>query len=231
MSEFDDSESTVEQPENEVQAVHEPLGKRVSRAAKRAAKRAASYVHVDKLPTAFWTITGVFSLINSVVLLVLLILLGKNLLPLINFINQDLVGGLYTSFVAMDNAHIQTTIPINMEVPAQFDLQLDTYTDVVLSEDVYIQGAVVNLSTGGLTIQSAPTNITLPKGTNLPVHLVLTVPVDEKIPVAMDVEVDIPIKDTQLHDPFVSLQETILPYYMMLYYMPDSLKEALQPQP
>ena len=186
------------------------------------------HVQMDNLPKAFWTITGVISLLTSAILLAILIGVGINIFGMISAINQGLVGELYTSFNDMDQAHILTTIPINAEVPAQFDLQLDTYTNVVLSEDVFIKGSNVSLSTGGLTISNAPTDITLPANTELPVHLILTVPVDEMIPVIMNVDVDIPINQTQLHEPFTKLQETIAPYYYFLYAMPDTMSDAIK---
>jgi len=165
----------------------------------------------------FWTISGAIALLIAVILLIIVAVLGFNAVKVANAVNQDLVGELYSSFVAMDQAHIKTTIPIESEVPAKFDLQLDTTTNVTLSEDVYIQSATVSLSTGGLTISNAPTNIILPAGSELPIHLVLTVPVDEMIPVVMDVEVDIPMAETELHAPFTNLQKTIQPYYMYLW--------------
>lgn len=165
----------------------------------------------------FWTISGAIALLIALILLVVVIVVGFNVVKVANAINQDLVGELYTSFVQMDQAHITTTIPIEAEVPAQFDLQLDTITSVTLSEDVFIDNANVSLSTGGLTITNAPTDIILPAGSELPIHLVLTVPVDEMIPVVMDVEVDIPMSQTELHEPFQNLQRTIQPYYMWLW--------------
>ncbi|NSW52876.1 MAG: hypothetical protein HPY85_10260 [Anaerolineae bacterium] len=187
-------------------------------------------VDVAALPRAFWTVSSVLALLTTSVLLAVLIGVAVNLFPLVNQLNQNLVGSLYNSFVDMDNARIQTTIPISAEVPAQFDLQLDTYTSVVLSEDVYIEGASVDLRTGGMVITGAPTDIKLPKDTELPVHLVLTVPVDEMIPVVMDVAVDIPVNETDLHQPFQNLQKTLLPYYIWMWSLPDNLGQALSGQ-
>lgn len=172
---------------------------------------------LQSMAPLFWTISGAIALLIAVILLIIVVVIGFNAVKIADAVNQDLVGQLYSSFVAMDQAHIKTTIPIESEVPAQFDLQLDTLTTVTLSEDVTISGATVSLSTGGLQITSAPTSIILPAGSELPIHLVLTVPVDEMIPVVMDVEVDIPMSQTELHDPFLNLQQTIQPYYMWLW--------------
>ena len=165
----------------------------------------------------FWSISGGIALLTALILLIVVIVVGVNAVKVTRALNDDLVASLHNSFVAMDEAHIKTTIPIEMEVPAQFELMLDTTTNVVLSEDTYISNATVSLNTGGLTINNAPTNIILPAGSELPIHLVLTVPVDEMIPVVMDVEVDIPMSETELHEPFTDLQKTIKPYYLWLW--------------
>jgi hypothetical protein len=185
------------------------------------------HIDVPALPRAFWTISSILTLVIVAILLAVMIGVGSNLFQMVNFLNQNLVGSLYSSFVEMVAAHIQTTIPISSEVPAQFDLQLDTLTTVVLSEDVTIKGATVDLKTGGMTITGAPTDIILPKGTNLPIRLVLTVPVDEMIPVEMEVNVDIPINETELHEPFQNLQKTLLPYYVWMWNLPDTFAQML----
>jgi hypothetical protein len=172
---------------------------------------------LSQLGPIFWTISGAIAMLIALIMLVAVIVIASNAMKVTAQINEHLVGNLYDSFVAMDEASIKTTIPINTEVPAKFDVLLDTITTVNLSEDVYITSATVSLTTGGLSITNAPTNIILPKGTELPIHLVLTVPVDEMIPVEMLVEVDIPLAETDLHEPFVKLQRTIQPYYMWLW--------------
>jgi hypothetical protein len=72
------------------------------------------------------------------------------------------------------------------------------------------------VKTGGMNITNALTTIVLPQGTILPVVLNLTVPVDKMVPVALTVEVDIPLDQTQLHEPFSGLQEVVKPFYCML---------------
>jgi hypothetical protein len=44
----------------------------------------------------------------------------------------------------------------------------------------------------------------------------LTVPVDTTVPVKLNVNVDIPMAQTQLHEPFSGLQEAVKPIYCML---------------
>ena len=142
-------------------------------------------------------------------------------------VRDQVLAGLYANFILMDQASIKTTIPVSASVPAKFNLPLETETTVILSQDVTIRGARVSLNTGGLTINNAPTDIVLPKGTRLPILLSLKVPVDQKIPVDLNVTVDIPLNQTELHTPFVGLQNVVAPYYHMLNSLPDSWSQIV----
>ena len=128
----------------------------------------------------------------------------------------DLLQGLYDNFEKMDQAHIETTILVKDEIPVQFTLGLNQETTVVLSQAVTIPGARVALTTGGLNIFNAPATVTLPAGTSLPIFLDLEVPVDEMIPVTLNVPVDIALSETDLHAPFVGLQEVVRPLYCLI---------------
>jgi len=123
---------------------------------------------------------------------------------------------LYENFEKMERANIQTNVVVNTTIPVKFDLLLDQQTNVILSQDVTITNAKVTVNTGGLNISQANTTIILPQGTVLPVNLSLTVPVDQQVPVTLNVPVDIPLRDTQLNDPFVGLQNVIKPLYCLL---------------
>jgi hypothetical protein len=88
---------------------------------------------------------------------------------------------------------------------------------VTLSRDVVINGALVTVNTGGLNINNARANIVLPAGTILPIFIQsLDVPVDKTVPAILDVNVDIPLNKTELHEPFVGLQKVVEPYYCLL---------------
>ena len=133
-----------------------------------------------------------------------------------------LLGGLYQNFVKMDAASIKTTIHVEKEIPVQFSLNVSGPSDVTLSRDVSISGALVTVNTGGLNINNARANIVLPAGTVLPIFIQnLVVPVDQKVMAVLDVPVDIPLNQTELHDPFVGLQKVVEPYYCLL--QPDTL--------
>jgi hypothetical protein len=180
---------------------------------------------------AFWTIASILSLTINVIVLIVLLAVLQNMRTLklgsALDIGNGLLGGLYTNFEKMDNAHITKTIPVNATIPVKFDLQLNQQTDVILSQDVTIRRALVTVNTGGLNITNALATIVLPEGTTLPVYLNLTVPVDKEVPVALDVAVDIPLAETQLHEPFSGLQEVVKPFYCMI--SPTALKLDGQP--
>lgn len=201
-----------------------PLGRKIPNPAYQSR---GTMLPDKKFGPAFWTVTSIISIIINGILLALLIGVGRQLFSLKNLIEDQLVSGLYENFVLMDQASIKTTIPVNAEVPAKFTLPLETDTVVVLQEDTYIQGASVSLNTGGLNISSAQTDIVLPAGTRLPIHLDIEVPVDQKIPVNLMVNVDIPLEKTELHTPFVGLQNVVYPYYGVLQKSPGSWQEAV----
>ena len=177
----------------------------------------------SRIGPIFWTIASVISLLVNIgtviVLIVLVQLLGgtKATLAFAQGQANGLLGGLYNNFVKMDAASIKTTIHVEKEIPVQFSLNVSGPTDVVLSRDVSISGALVTVNTGGLNINNARANIVLPAGTVLPVNIQnLVVPVDQKVLAVLDVPVNIPLSQTELHEPFVGLQKVIEPYYCLL---------------
>ncbi|MBI3243757.1 MAG: hypothetical protein HYZ49_15845 [Chloroflexi bacterium] len=175
-----------------------------------------------------------FSFVVNLILVVALVVLGLSLFEIKRAIAGPLIGGLHDNFVAMDQAHIETTIPVNTTIlvndtmPVVFDLPLNQNTNVTLSEDTLITGASVTINGGILQLSNAPTTIILPKGTVLPVTLNLTVPVSQTIPVALTVPVnipvavDIPLEQTELHQPFSSLRNLFAPYNDVVQQLPDS---------
>jgi hypothetical protein len=184
------------------------------------------YFWQGKIGPAFWTIGGIFSLTLNVILIIALILIGRELFSLKQVISDQLITGLANNFALMDQAVIATTVNVEDTIPVQFTLPVQTETKVVLTEDTFLQNANVSLSTGGLRITDAPTNIILRAGTELPVNLDILVPVDTTVPVELVVDVEIPLEDTQLHVPFVGLQEVVTPYNLLLSDTPNSWEEA-----
>jgi len=198
-----------------------------------------------KMMPAFWTIGSLFSLVLNFVLIVVLFLVARQLFAIKGLIHEQLIGGLYSNFVRMDQASIVTsvtvdttiqvrdTIQVSDEIPVVFDLPLAQNTEVVLTKNaeigdatVYLNGAAVNMP------------IVLRKGTRLNIGLELVVPVSQTVPVVLDVPVNldvpvhlevpvnIPLNQTELHEPFTGLQSVVEPYNQALSKMPDSWDET-----
>lgn len=215
-------------PQEEVlaPAAQEPVTQPVKRSAPE--RRSPRWLWGGKIGPAFWTVASLVSMAVNVALIIILVILGQQLFMLKSLVQDQLIGGLYTNFQKMDAAHIRTQIPVSTEVPAKFDLPLSTVTDVKLTQDVTINNVTIaNLNAGALYISSAQATITLPKDTVLPVALNLTVPVDQKIPVDLMVDVDIPLNQTELHPPFVGLQDVVKPYYTLLSDLPNSWQAVI----
>jgi hypothetical protein len=97
------------------------------------------------------------------------------------------------------------TITGAISIIVKFDLPVKTNTTVTLTEDTFIKGASVSLATSGLSIISAPTDITLPAGAVLPIALNISIPVNATV------LVDIPLNQTELREPFNGLQNVLQP--------------------
>lgn len=69
-------------------------------------------------------------------------------------------------------------------------------------------------------------DIELPKGLVLPISLGIMVPVDTMVPVNLSVPVNIPLEETELHEPFVGLQDVVQPYQDLLTPLPNSWQEV-----
>jgi hypothetical protein len=168
-----------------------------------------------KVMPTFWTVASILSLIVNIILIIVLVVLGRELFVLKSIVGEQLLGGLYANFIYMDKAHIKTEITVQDTIPINFTLPISQDTTVTLTQNTPINSANVHIVSGGLTINSAA-NIVLPAGTNLPVHLELNVPVTTTVPVTLKVPVDIPLEQTELHQPFVGLQQVVAPFYNML---------------
>jgi hypothetical protein len=172
---------------------------------------------------AFWTIASILSLTINVILIIIL-LLAWQMLGQIQGLQTygtsratGLLEGLYTNFVKMDQANITTDILVKDEIPVEFTLDVSGPTTVTTTQPVTIRGATVDVSTGGLTIRDANATIILPAGVVLPINISnLVVPVDKDVPVELNVPVDIPLDQTELHEPFVGLQKVVEPWYCFI---------------
>jgi hypothetical protein len=186
-----------------------------------------------KIGPAFWNIASLISFSVNLVLLIILILLGRELFTLKRVVEHQLIGGLYKNFVKMDQAHIvttiyvQDTIKVNDSIPVVFDLPLNQETTVVLTKDTPVKNATIFLNDAAV-----PLDIILRKGTPLNIALDLIVPVNQTVPVELNVPVDlavpvdIALDQTDLHDPFTGLQSVVVPYQDLLQDMPSSWDET-----
>jgi len=169
---------------------------------------------------AFWTIASLMSITVNIILIVILLILFQ-MLGVIQGTAGDkisgLLGGLYTNFVKMDQASIQTSIHVEKDIPVNFTLNVSGPTNVTLSQPVTINGALVTVATGGLNIVNARATIVLPQGVVLPINIEnLAVPVNQSVLAVLDVPVNIPLNQTQLHEPFVGLQKVVEPWYCLV---------------
>lgn len=176
---------------------------------------------------AFKSFALFFSFTMNIVLLVGLLLAAPHILPVVGAVAVPLVGGLSESFEQMGTARIERTIVVSDSVPVQFDVPLNTTSVVTLAEPVPITvPASFIFPAGGGTINGTVA-LELPVGTNLPINLALTVPVSNTIPVNLNVAVDIPLSETDLGEPFGTLQQLFLPLDTMLRQLPADNDELL----
>lgn len=170
----------------------------------------------------------VFSFVVNLVLVCVVVVLLLLIFDLKNNVVTPLVAGLHSSFVGLDDATIDWTIPVRDTIPVKFDLPLHQQTVVRLTEAVPLSvGATINLPGVG-QLNNAQVYLSLPAGLELPVQLDLSVPVDQVIPIALDVRAVIPLSETQLHDPVENLRLVFEPIVRALYNLPDNFGEAGQ---
>jgi hypothetical protein len=184
----------------------------------------------SRLLTAFWTVASVISLTVNVILIALLFIL-VDMIAGLQFTANDqvsgLLGGLYGNFVKMDNATISRVIPVDANIPLNFEVPVHLAgiqtqaTQIQLAEDAVIKEAHVRITEGGVQIDARRAEVILPAGTRLSVNiqglnLDFNVPIQQTIPVHLDVPVNIPMRETQLHEAFFGLQQVVEPYYCLV---------------
>ena len=167
---------------------------------------------------AFWTVTGVLSLVVNGVLLAVVFMLLR-VVGGTPFIAGDsaagVLGGLYRNFEKMDRASIVATIPVDTQIPLALSVPVQKTTEITLAQDAVISGAHVRIATDALNID-APADVTLPAGTKLTVALNFNLDVNSSVPVHLEVPVNIPLAATELHEPFVGLQDVLRPLYCLV---------------
>lgn len=167
---------------------------------------------------AFWTITGLLSLaVNGVLIAVLIYLVTSTSALQLSAASagNNVLAGLYTNFEKMDRASITSTIPVDAQIPLTLNVPIQQTTRITLASDAVIQNARVRITSSALNID-APASVTLPAGTSLDVALAFNVQVQDSVPVHLEVPVNIPLSQTQLHEPFTGLQQVVKPWYCLV---------------
>ncbi len=175
---------------------------------------------------AFKTFALLFSFAVNLVLVIVLLAAAPLIIPAIAEIAAPIVGGLNSSFVDMSSASIQRTIEVDDTLDIDFVVPLATTTDVVLVENVPLEGVPARfVLPGGGGVINGQVYLDLPQGQVLPVQLNLDVPVEQTIPVQLDVAVDIPLSETELGGPFDKLRSLFAPLNALLNGLPSTNDE------
>lgn len=171
---------------------------------------------------AFKNMAIIFSFaVNFVLVIVLLLVTGWIIFPTKTDVVEPLLDDLQGAINALDEATIVRTIAIDELVPVSFTLPLEQSTVVVLSQDVQlVRPATFHLPAGGGSINGTVA-LNLPRGLQLPIALDLDVPVQNFIPVKFPVDVEIPLKETELSQVVIELNSVLGPIRQLLDDLPD----------
>jgi len=178
---------------------------------------------LETLWSAFEKIAVLFSFAVCFVLVMVLFLLAIGVLtiaPALPGLRDGtacpLIADINSLVDDLENAVITRTIPISQTIPVVFDLPLNQATNVVLTDAVTLNRPTsFTLPAGGGYI-NGQVSMTLPKGQRLPVQLAMTVPVRQNLPVQMNVDVRIPLKETDLGPIVAKLKSLLSPWMDLL---------------
>jgi hypothetical protein len=183
----------------------------------------ATVVRNNRFLPAFWTAASIISLVFNIILLIFVVGMLRMLGSLdAASLGSGVLGGLYTNFERMDQAHIKTEIPVQTTIPLNLTVPVQTTTGITLAKAATISGAHVKINTALFNVD-APAVVTLPAGTELSVALALDLPVQAQVPVNLTVPVDIPMHQTELHPALTGLEDTVKPLYCMVNPSAQSL--------
>ncbi len=165
---------------------------------------------------AFWLAFERFALLfsfvtNIILVIVVLVLLGL-LMPIKNLIARPIMDQVMTEIDRLGEIHIKTTVVVEDEIRVKFDLPLEQDVDVTTTAPVEISNTADFYLPGGGGYIHGTVVLDLPAETTLPVRLKASVPVDQMVPVKLEVPVDINLGDTDLKasiDNFKALLEPV----------------------
>jgi hypothetical protein len=174
-------------------------------------------------PRKFWdaakTITLIVSMIIDLILIVAVVILA-NQVGAIKTTLYTVLGQLDSAFADLGQVVITETIKINQQVPVRFDLPLKQDTVVTTQSPVPIT-TQATFSLGQFGSINGTVSLQLPAGTNLPVHLEITVPVSNTIPVVFDQPVRIPLAAKGLGNVVDKLRAALSPIIGVVQQLPD----------
>jgi hypothetical protein len=116
----------------------------------------------------------------------------------------------------LGGAVITRTIPISQTIPVRFDLPLNQNLSVQLTRDVKLNRPTTFTLPGGGGQINGTVYLVLPRGQNLPVHMATNVAVSQTLPVEMEVDVAIPLEETELGPVVDQLKGLLAPYMDIL---------------
>lgn len=183
---------------------------------------------LSRLWGAFKNFAILFSFIVNFVLIIVLLLSPGPIFTTKAQVVEPLLGDLDGAFAALGDTTIRTQVDIEDSMPVVFSLPLEQNTDVVLTEAVPLQVPATFLLPGGGGSIKGTVSLNLPRGQVLPVNLDMDVPVNTKIPVMMQVPVEIKLDEAGMGPAIEQLRAVFRPVQALMQSLPDSTGEAAQ---
>lgn len=174
-------------------------------------------------PRRIWRAAVVLTLVMSMIVNLILIVVVFVLLNQVGSIKltlNNVLGQLDSAFEALGQVVVTDTIKIDQQVPVQFDLPLEQDTVVTTLSPVPIN-TQANFSLGPFGNINGVVSLQLPTGTSLPVHLAMSVPVSNAIPVVFDQPIRIPLADKGLGPVVAKLRAALAPIIDLVRQLPD----------
>ena len=174
-------------------------------------------------PRKFWDATKTLILITSMfvdLILIVAVIILANQVGAIKTTLNNVLGQLDSAFEGLGQVVITDTIKINQQVPVQFELPLQQDTVVTTQAPVPLT-TQATFSLGQYGSINGVVSLQLPAGTRLPVHLDITVPVSNVIPVVFDQPIRIPLAEKGLGPVVAKLRAAVGPLIGLVRQMPD----------
>lgn len=173
--------------------------------------------------TAFKNFAVIFSLLMNFILLTIFLIAALLVIPFTNF-TTSFITELKLAFNQLERAELVQTINVNSEIPIRFTLPLsDTVKFIPIEPITFPLTATMNFSDG--YSMDGELQAILPAGTNLPLSLNLDLPVDETVPISINVYIAIPIDETDLGQTFREIEAIYDPLERFLIKLPSSNEE------